>query len=527
MGRLEKGSIRTVIRRVIPAGLLLSGSMAAIALAASPPVPIPSSGTPPVKTFVGRAAVAHPIRGVPRTPQNRFMAPNGTSEIHDDAWQSDVSRWGGPMGRAPQTISSYIRSDCGSITFDSKGRVLSVCVGVPGPQLYMFDPKTLATLATFKLPPRQSVPQNIFQDFTGGGYFYLNNHNQVVVSTTIKHVFVIAETPGPGFRKIHDFDLTKVITSQEKITSALPDSNGLLWVVTKADGKVLTLNMRTGRIHSVQLGHGANGEIENSFATDQHGGVYIATTRKLYRFGEGRGGTPKVVWSVTYPNSGESKTGQVDAGTGTTPTVMPGGYVNITDNADPMDIVVYRTAPHPHTRRCKGGGPGPAPGLPGPGGCWRVPLPRLACKVPVFSRGSSADENSIISAGDTMIAEDNYGYEGPQSLTPGTVTTPGFVRVDLNRGGRGCHKVWVNRSLSAPTVVSKVALANGLLYTYTTDTNDNWYWTALSFRTGKLVYKSYSGTGFNYNNNYAGISISRSGREYLGTLGGIISLRDR
>jgi hypothetical protein len=126
-----------------------------------------------------------------------------------------------------------------------------------------------------------------------------------------------------------------------------------------------------------------------------------------------------------------------------------------------------------------------------------------------------------------MIAEDNYGYQGPQSLTPGTVTTPGFVRVDLNRNGLGCHRVWLNTSLSAPTVVSKVALANGLLYTYTTDTNDNWFWTALSFRTGKLVYKAYSGTGFNYNNNYAGISISRSGREYLGTLGGIISLRDR
>ncbi len=510
MGRLEKGSIRTVIRRVVPAGLLLAGSMAAIALAASPPVPIPSSGTPPAQTFVGRSAVAHPIRGVPRTPQNRFMAPNGTSEIHDDAWQTDVSRWAGPMGRKPQTSSSEIMHDCGSITFDSRGRVVSVCVGVGGPELYMLDPKTLATLATFMLPPRQSVPSNVFQDFTGGGYFYLNNHDQVVVATTTKHIFVIAETPGPGFKQIHDYDLSKIISSQEKITSALPDSNGLLWVVTKTDGKVVTLNLKTGRTHFVQLGHGSNGEIENSFATDQHGGVYIATTRKLYRFGAGPSGVPKVVWSVTYPNSGESKPGQVDAGTGTTPTIMPGGYVNITDNADPMDIMVYRTAAHPYSR--------PKPGR-------RVALPRQVCKVPIFSKGSSADENSIISAGDTMIAEDNYGYQGPQSLA-NKVTTPGFVRVDLNRDGMGCHRVWLNTSLSAPTVVSKVALANGLVYTYTTDPNGNWWWTALSFRTGKLVYKDYSGSGFSYNNNYAGISINPSGQEYLGTLGGIISLRD-
>jgi hypothetical protein len=512
MGRSEKGSIRTVIRRaVILTALALIGG-AAVALA-SPSTPIPSSGVPPAKTFVGHTAKAHPIRGVPRTPQNPFMASNGTSEIHDDAWQTDVSRWGGPMGRKPLTVSNYIQHDCGSITFDSKGRVVSVCVGIPGPQLYMFDPRTLATLATFKLPPRQSVPSNIFQDFTGGGYFYLNNRDQVVVATTTKHIYVIAETAGPGFKLVQDYDLSKVITSQEKITSALPDSNGLLWVVTKTDGVVLTLNLKTGKTHHVQLGHGSNGEIENSFATDQHGGVYIDTDHRLYRFGAGRNGVPKVRWSVNYPNSGISKPGQVDAGTGTTPTIMPGGYVNITDNADPMDIMVYRTAIHP-SRVVKRHGHSR-----------RVAVPRQVCKVPIFSKGQSADENSIISAGDTMIAEDNYGYTGPQSLAE-KVTTPGFVRVDLNRNGSGCHRVWLNRSLSAPTVVSKVALANGLLYTYTTDKSGNWWWTALSFATGKLVYKSYSGTGYNWNNNYAGISISRAGREYMGTLGGIISLRD-
>lgn len=513
MGRFEKGSIRTVIRRIVAlAALGLVGGGTAIALA-SAATPIPPGGLPPTKTFVGHPATAQPIRGVPKTPQNPFMAPNGTSEIHDDAWQTDVSRWAGPMGRKPQTISSEIMHDCGSITFDSSGRAVSVCVGVAGPELYMLDPNTLATLATFMLPPRQSAPTNIFQDFTGGGYFFLNNHNQVVVSTTTKHIFVIGETAGPGFKLVHDYDLSKIITSQEKITSALPDSNGLVWVVTKTDGKVLTLNLKTGRIHFVQLGHGSNGEIENSFATDQHGGVYIATTGKLYRFSAGPNGVPKVVWSITYPNSGESKPGQVDAGTGTTPTIMPGGYVNITDNADPMDIMVYRTAVHPHRVVMRHGHR------------HRVALPRQVCKVPIFSKGSSADENSIISAGDTMIAEDNYGYEGPQSLA-NKVTTPGFVRVDLDRNGMGCHRVWLNTSLSAPTVVSKVALANGLLYSYTTDTSGHWYWTALSFRTGKLVYKSYSGTGSNFNNNYAGISISPSGREYLGTLGGIMSFRD-
>ena len=74
--------------------------------------------------------------------------------------------------------------------------------------------------------------------------------------------------------------------------------------------------------------------------------------------------------------------------------------------------------------------------------------------------------------------------------------------------------------------MDKLALANGLVYTYTTDPNGHWFWTALDFRTGRLVYKVYSGSGFYYNNNYAGISISRAGTEYLGALGGIMALRD-
>jgi hypothetical protein len=365
----------------------------------------------------------------------------------------------------------------------------------------MFDPTNLATLATFQLPPRQHLPSNIFQDFTGGGYFYLDNNDEVVAATTTHHIFVIRETPAtPGFTLVHDYSLTSALSSGEDITSALPDSNGLLWFVTKTDGVIGTLNFATGAIHVIRLGSGSQGEIENSFATDQSGGVYIATNRKLYRFGAGSNGIPKIVWQVTYPNSFEHKPGQVDDGTGTTPTVMPGGYVNITDNADPMDIVVYRTAKS-------------------------ITKPRLVCSIPTFAKGQSADENSIITAGRSMIAENNYGYNDPTSVQ-GKTTAPGFVRVDLNANGNGCHRVWLNDTLSAPTVVSKLALANGLVYTYTVDSQNHWYWTALDYRTGKLVYQVLAGTGLGYNNNYSGIAISPSDTEYLGTLGGIIALRD-
>jgi hypothetical protein len=77
-------------------------------------------------------------------------------------------------------------------------------------------------------------------------------------------------------------------------------------------------------------------------------------------------------------------------------------------------------------------------------------------------------------------------------------------------------------------VVSKLSLVTGLIYTYTKGAglSDPWYWTAIDFRTGRTVYQVLAGNGLGYNNNYAGIALAPSGTEYLGTLGGIIAVRD-
>ena len=45
--------------------------------ASTPVVPVPGL---PDSTFTGHAAVAHPVRGVPRTPQNPHLAPNGAPD---------------------------------------------------------------------------------------------------------------------------------------------------------------------------------------------------------------------------------------------------------------------------------------------------------------------------------------------------------------------------------------------------------------------------------------------------------------
>ena len=82
--------------------------------------------------------------------------------------------------------------------------------------------------------------------------------------------------------------------------------------------------------------------------------------------------------------------------------------------------------------------------------------------------------------------------------------------------------------MRAPTVVSKLSLATGLVYTYTkTDRRlGSVVFTALDFRTGRTSIAQLAGTGVGYNNNYAGIAIARDGEEYVGTLGGIVAMHD-
>jgi hypothetical protein len=288
------------------------------------------------------------------------------------------------------------------------------------------------------------------------------------------------------------------VPAGDGIGSVLPDWKGRLWFVTRTSGVVGSVDRRTGRVRSVRLDEA----IGNSFAVDESGGVYIASDKAMYRFDATRGGAPRVTWRVRYRNIGVRKPGQVDPGTGTTPTLMGRKYVSITDNADPMDVVVYKRA-----RRVRGR--------------------RLVCEQPVFRKGASATENSLIGTDRSMIVENNYGYTGPPATTGGLTTTPGIERVDINRSGRGCHTVWKSREIG-PSVVPKLSLASGLAYFYTkpAGTPERWYLTAISFRSGRTVYRRLAGTGFLFNNNYAGLAISPRGSVYLGVLGGTIKVAD-
>ena len=156
--------------------------------------------------------------------------------------------------------------------------------------------------------------------------------------------------------------------------------------------------------------------------------------------------------------------------------------------------------------------------------------PRVVCEVPVFKKGQSATENSLIGSGRSLIVENNYGFRDPFGPQAGNITETGLARIDVRANGRGCDKVWTNKTERAPSVVPKLSTATQLVYTYTQtlgpSDSQTWSWVAISARTGRTVFTKAAGTGLLANNNYAGIALGPDGTAYLGTVGGIRALRD-
>lgn len=465
-----------------------------------PDVPLPGPQPP---AFIGEAAEPNPISGntVPRHP---FMAPNGLSNIHNDGYQTDAYDWLGPLGRSMEVTSTFVVSDCASVTFDSRGRIVSVCVGAVRPTLRILDPATLETLASMDLPTRDvftTDPTKLFTDFSGGGYFYLDEKDRAVVSTYDRHILTVAtadESGAPKLTVVRDVDLNGPIPRNDKLISALPDWSGRLWFAT-VGGVVGTISADGNTIRSIRTDE----HVGNSFAVDDDGGVYIVSDDALYRYDAGPDGTPTVTWREEYDNDGQIKPGQTQAGSGTTPTIMDDGMIAITDNADPINVVAYRRA-----RETSGD--------------------REICRIPVFDRGASSTDNSLVAAHHSLVVENNYGYRGPTSTLLGQTTKPGLERIDVDPEAGTCTRVWHSDEI-APTVVPKVSIAAGLLYTYTKPqgaSSDPWYFTAIDFRTGRTVYKQLAGTGLGFNNNYAPITLGPDGTAYVGTLGGLVALRD-
>ncbi|HEX5661280.1 MAG TPA: hypothetical protein VFX59_29020 [Polyangiales bacterium] len=457
----------------------------------------------------GRAHAPQPLES-PTLPQHPFMARRGASNMHADSYTSNTYGWSGPLGHQSKVSSramGMVGGECPTINFDKLGRIFTVCVKARTPVLLLLDPETLHVLSSYELPARRTSILRLrkaMNDTSGGAYFYLDNQNRAVVGTadgTIDVVAVREDAKGPRLEREERIDLRDALTfadgTLDKITAVLPDFRGNYWFV----GRFGTVGVVTTK-REVRTLRFPGEEIENSFSVGRDA-TYVVSDHALYRVELGSFGKLEVIWRETYDRGTQRKIGQINQGSGTTPTLLGEDYVAIGDNAEPrMNVIVMRRGREADQRR--------------------------VCTQAVFAPNKSASENTFIGYQRSLIVENNAGYDIFATMRGGKTSAPGIARIDVRKDESGCDVVWESQEISQ-TTVPKLSTETGLVYVYTKlpdQSGDAYYFTALDWHTGETVYKVLTGTGVRYDNNWAAISIAPDGTAYVGVLNGLIRVRD-
>ena len=458
-------------------------------------------------------------------PQHPFLAPNGKSNMHCDAYMSDSYEVSGPLGLETQVTQTKYGTDwslCVTVTFDSKGRIITfISRRSEGNYIMLIDPNTMEVVASYALPLQRSDDLlHPFSDTSGGAYFVLDNQDRVIIADRDNAIQIIRYSDEESrFESVRRYSLQACLVPSERaplgdrVQMGLPDWEGRLWFTTRY-GMVGTIDEDTGRVRSLEL---VGEEIQNSFTVGQDG-VYIVTDHAMYRFHADATGNPVTDWRTTYDRGSRIKPGMINQGSGTTPHLF-GDLVAICDNAEPRMNVLF-------LRRSDG---------------------QLVSQFPVFEEGQSTTENAmpgLVREGAngleySLVIENNYGLLRTNLFQAGGCcgeSVGGLVRVDLvpnGQGGYSCQEVWTSEENSCSTV-PKLSLTSGLVYLYTyvgppdtTGDRYHYYFTAIDFETGKTVFRIPVGIGIWYFDVGAPITLGpNGGTAYIGTLGGLVRIAD-
>lgn len=490
------------------------------------PVPIASK---PVTSpaFIGKPATSKLIDVT--FAEHPFLAPGNVSTIHSGGYNSDVHLPSGPLGHNPQIVtrkgSKFLGGMCSTTVFGKQDLLITYCGTLAGVEFQLLKPRTLELLARYKLPPRPSTfasfitmnADHMMSDTSGGSYFYLDREGFVVFADSAQVVQRLGHRQGASgeweFYLAESWDLIDYVPLDcltptnwfpngecDPITSVTPDYDGLIWWVTRK-GRIGTLDSKTNQVRVIRL---EGEEIQNSFAAAENG-VFIVSDHAIYALKADAEGTPQILWRESYDRGTVRKLGVATQGSGTTPTLIDDEYVTIADNADEQVhlLVLHRD-----------------PDFEGE---------RLICRVPLFNKGQSATEISMIAYNRSIIIGNTYGYWNAIQQKEWDDVVGGISRIDIREDESGCDIKWTSPETS-PSGVGKLSIGNGLLYysTFTPQANGEnaWYLTAVDVENGKTIFKILMGAGSNFDVNWGPLTIGPDKTAYIPAINGFISIWD-
>lgn len=431
-------------------------------------------------------------------PVHPYQNNDGYSGAHGDSYNSHAVKATGPTG-AEVSVVSYDPIEkpslCSTQSFDAKGRVITVCVGQrTASRLLLLDPETLQPLATYELPPM------------AGFYFRMDEKGDVVIPSgdrSLVMLRIIETESGPTWKLQKRIDLSGIVPIKKIGPRTMPmdvvaDWKGNWWFVFWEPAIVGFVDPN-GNIHARKF---PGESIRNGLAASKDG-VFFVTDKHLYGVEAGKNAvTTKFRTAYDSGPSRGSGWGNLNrTGSGTTPTILAGGrIIAFGDNSEPRpNALVYRLDLVPDSKR-------------------------LICKVPLFEAGETVLENSFIGYDHSMIVGNNKGFTLLEGSADGR---PGLARIDVRRDLTGCDLIWENDKIRAATG-PKLSLGNSLIYFHDLEpgTADEWYITAIDFRTGKVAWRTYLGKGQKYDNALLTLNISPTGLLVSGKYSGLVGVKD-
>ena len=279
------------------------------------------------------------------------------------------------------------------------------------------------------------------------------------------------------------WDLRPWIPFGDCVVALAPDWSGLVWWVSR-QGLVGTLAPGSGRVAVTDLDEA----VRHGLAVDE-GGAYVVTDDALHRLVAGPEGVPQQQWRTEYAGA-----------SGSAPVLLDGGVVAVTDTVESRLGVVFLA-------RDTGAG---------------------LCRQSVFEEDDGATASTLAPLGRGVVVANNHGYTSPRSTLLGFTTDPGIARVDLVDGG--CVVRWTSEAVSPSSGVT-ASWPNGLVYAWTKRPSltgvSAWYLTALDAESGRNMWSVRTGTGLLAGSDGSRITIGPDGSAWLGTLAGLVRVRDR
>ncbi|WP_444901672.1 hypothetical protein ACJJIG_20875 [Microbulbifer sp. SSSA007] len=337
--------------------------------------------------------------------------------------------------------------------------------------------------------------------------------------------------PGSGINLYKKFDIPEeLLTAESEVIVGMNMTyDGYICLAT-SKGLVLVINRSLDKFYHTKVDEGE--EVSNSISIDEEGGIYVVSSKKMYRFqwygdrvsaDEGKG-----AWKAAYEAGGETPwPGRLGIGSGSTPTLMNAGndkLVVFTDGQELMNLVVM----------------------------WRDQIPmdwkpiseekdrRIAAEIPITFGNPNAtrsiSEQSVLVRGDRAVVVNNdYGWDFsrlpgvPQRLTVLFSNFPenapyGIEQFHWNSYSRSLSSLWANKEISCPNGVPTMSESSNLVYCWG-QRQGMWTLEAVNWDTGDSVFHIPLGYREKYNSVYSAAQIGGKGEIVSGTFGGVVRLQ--